>query len=77
MCGALLPLSVCVYGVVLDYVRELISALGTVSILRVSHVRSCLRPCIALSGIYVTFRTAGWVSGTHKPLRRSKAVVLF
>jgi hypothetical protein len=76
MCGALLPLSVCFYGVVLDYVRELISALETVSILRLSHVRSCLRLCFGLS-VYVTSRTAGWVSGTHKPLRRSKAVVLF
>lgn len=77
MCGALLPLSVCLYRVVVDYVRELISALETVSILRLSHVRSRLRPCFALSGVYVTFRTAGQVSGTHKPLRRSKAVVLF
>lgn len=55
----------------------LISALGTVSILRLSHVRSCLRPCFALSGVCVTFRTVGWVSGTHKPLGRLKAVVLF
>jgi len=65
-----ISISVCLYGVMLDYVRESVSALGTVSILRLSHVRSCPRPCFALSGVYVTFRTAGWVSGTHKPLRR-------
>ena len=55
----------------------LISALRTVSILSLSHVPSCLRPCFLLSAVYFSLRTAGWVSGTHSPLGSSKVVVLF
>jgi hypothetical protein len=56
----------------------LISALETVSIHRLSHVRSVsgrALPCQQFT--FPSQPSACWVSGTHKPLRRSDDLVLF